>query len=164
MSDDVAARLRKGAVEPCDGCCYSELMIEAADQLTAALESNRALVEIQTELRERISAAVEREAEHQKTFERHAEIIGAKGRHMDNLVRRLRDERNELATEAADEIERLIARSVAMGKVVEAAVQFKVLVEHQYFQAEKIGEVRQKLFDTINEYNALLLPLGRGMK
>jgi hypothetical protein len=58
----------------------------------------------------------------------------------------------------------LPARSVAMEKVVEAARQFKVLVEHRYFQAEKIGEVRQKLFDTINEYNALLLPLDRGMK
>jgi hypothetical protein len=137
MSDDVVVRLKEAA----------DLMIEFGPvgktlsgkvrqgvteietlrtQLTAALESNRALVEIQTELRERASAAKaeharshahltdlgvaeydtngdaadldvripwfahsiraqlfaakEREAEHQKTFERHAEIIGKQDR------------------------------------------------------------------------------------
>jgi hypothetical protein len=55
----------------------------------------------------------------------------------------------------------LPARAAAIEKVVEAATAFKTLAEHQYFQAEKIGDARQKLFDAITEYDALLLPLGR---
>jgi len=30
---DIVERLRKAALEPCDGCCYGETMIAAADEI-----------------------------------------------------------------------------------------------------------------------------------
>lgn len=46
------------------------------------------------------------------------------------------------------------ARLQASEKVVKAAVKFKTLVEHRYFQAEKIGDARQALFYEIDLYRA----------
>jgi hypothetical protein len=239
-------------------------IISLRAQLTAALESNRALVEIQTELRtqlsramtmlknavaeslrdkekltaaeavlgeylgtvksntktmlaqlERIgllesqlSAAAEREAEHQKTFERHAEIIGKQDRQIvaaeaqcAALAEALKpfadanfecdaaddesvdlfwgeDESWHIATItmgnlrcAKSALSQLPARSVAMGKVVEAAETInRHTVERAQLRAAQHGDhlyrdymlaEDRKLDEAFQAYYeaALLLPL-----